>query len=79
VKLDDLSEEKLAQLMTIAEERGMRQGQDIQDALAELLARKTVGEWLLAYLDKKIRRCRNSALCSAIGFWADRIRRAKDL
>jgi hypothetical protein len=79
LKLDDLSEEKLAQLMIIAEERGMRQGQDIQDALAELLARKTVGEWLLAYLDKKIRRCRNSTLHSAIGFWADHIRRAKDL
>jgi hypothetical protein len=79
VKLDDLSEEKLAQLMTIAEERGMRQGQDIQDALAELLARKTVGEWLLAYLDKKISTCGNSALCSAIGFWANHIRREKDL
>lgn len=36
--------------MTIAEERGRRQGQDIQDALAELLARKTVGEWLLGVL-----------------------------
>ena len=64
--------------MTIAEERGMRQGQDIQDALAELLARKTVNEWLLAYLDKKISTCGNSALRSAISFWANHIRRAKE-
>jgi hypothetical protein len=78
VKLDDLSEEKLAQLMTIAEERGRRQGLDIQDALAELLARKTVGEWLLAYLDKKISKCGNSTLRSAIGFWANRIRGMKE-
>ena len=65
--------------MTIAEERGMQQGQDIQEALAELLARTTVGEWLLAYLDKKISTCGNSALHSAIGFWANHIRREKDL
>jgi hypothetical protein len=48
MELHDPSEEKLEQLMSMAVERGMRQGQDIQDALADLLARKTVGEWLLA-------------------------------
>jgi len=74
VKLDDLSEEKLGQLVTMAEEHGRRQGQDIQDALAELLARKTVGEWLLAYLDKRISKCGNSTLRSAIGFWANHIK-----
>jgi hypothetical protein len=49
MELGDVSEEKLEQLMTVAEQRGMTRGKDIQDALAELLARKAVGESLLAY------------------------------
>jgi hypothetical protein len=79
MELDDLSEKKLGQLMTMAAERGTRRGQDIQDALAELLARRQVGEKLLAYLDEETTKCSNSMLRSAISFWANHIRRVKDL
>jgi hypothetical protein len=78
MEVDELSEEKLGHLMTVAEQRGMTHGQDIQDALAELLARKAEGERLLAYLNKEIRRCQNTTRRSAIDFWADHIRCVKD-
>jgi hypothetical protein len=77
MEFGDLSEENPGQLMTAAEQRGMRHAQDVQDALAELLARKAVGESLLAYLNKETSRCGDATLECAINFWANR--RVKDL
>jgi hypothetical protein len=67
----DLSEEKLGQSMTVAEQRGMTHAKDVEDALAEPLARKAVGESLLAYLNKETSRCGDATLPSAINFWAN--------
>jgi hypothetical protein len=64
-----LSEEKLGQLMTVAEQRGMTHAKDVQDALAELLARKAVGESLMAFLNKETSRCGDATLRSATNFW----------
>jgi hypothetical protein len=77
MQFGDLSEEKPAQLMTVAEQRGMPHAEDVQDALAELLARNAVGESLLAYLNKETSRCGDATLRCAINFWANR--RVKDL
>jgi hypothetical protein len=71
MEFGDLSEQKLEQLMTVAQQRGMTHAKDVQDALAELLARKAVGESLLAYLNKETSRCGNATLRSAINFWAN--------
>ena len=79
MELGDLSEEKLGQLMTVAGQREITHGKDIQDALAEFVARKAVGESLLAYLNKETSRCRDATLRSAIDSWETRIRRMKDL
>ena len=57
----------------------MMHDQDIQDALTELIARKAVGESLLAYLNNEASRCGEVALRSAIKFWANHSRRVKDL
>ncbi len=78
MELGDVSEEKLEQLMTIAQQRGVTRGK-VQDALAELLAHKAVGESLLAYLNNEARRCGEATFRSAINFWANYIRRVKDL
>jgi hypothetical protein len=43
-ELDQLSEERLGQLMTVAEQRGMTRGKISKMRLAERLARKAVGE-----------------------------------
>ena len=67
----DLSEEKLGQSMTVAEQRGMTHVKDVEDALAEPLARKAVGESLLAYLNKETSMCGDATLRSAINFWAN--------
>jgi hypothetical protein len=67
----DLSEEKLGQSMTVAEQRGMTHAKDVQKALGELLARKAVGESSLAYLNKETSRCGDATLRSAINFWAN--------
>jgi hypothetical protein len=74
-----LSEEKLGQLMTVAEQRGMTHAKDVQDALAELLARKAVGESLMAFLNKETSRRGDATLRSATNFWANHVRRVKDL
>jgi hypothetical protein len=79
MEFGDLSEEKLGQLMTVAEQRGMPHAQDVQDALGELLARKAVGESSLVYLNKEASRYGDATLRSATNFWADHIRRVKDL
>jgi hypothetical protein len=71
MEFGDLSEEKLGQLMTVAEQRGMTHAKDVRDALAELLARKAVGESLPAYLNKETSRCGDARLRSAINFWAN--------
>ena len=79
MELGDVSEEKLEQLITVAEQRGMARGKDIQDAMAELLARKSVGESLLAYLNNEASRCGEATFRSTINFWANYIRGVKDL
>jgi hypothetical protein len=65
--------------MTAAEQREMTHGKDMQVSLAEPLARKAVGELLLAHLDKEASRCGEAALRSAINFRANYIKRVKDL
>jgi hypothetical protein len=69
------SEEKLEQLMTAVEQRGITQGKDIQDTLAELIARKAVGESLLAYLNKEGSTHGDATIRSAINSWANDINR----
>jgi hypothetical protein len=77
MEFGDLSEEKPGQLMTVAEQRGMPHAQDVQEALAELLARMAAGESLLTYLNKETSSCGDATLWCAISFWANR--RVKDL
>ena len=71
MEFGDLSEQTLGQSMTVAEQRGMTHAKDVEDALAEPLARKAVGESLLAYLNKETSRCGDATLRSAINFWAN--------
>ena len=68
MEFGDLSEEKLGQSMTVAEQRGMTHVKDVEDALAEPLARKAVGESSLAYLNKETSRYGDATLRSAINF-----------
>jgi hypothetical protein len=79
MELGDVSEEKLEQLMTVAEQRGMTRGKDIQMRWRSFFARKAVGESLLAYLNNEASRCGEATFRSTINFWANHIRHVKDL
>ncbi len=77
-ELDETTTQQLGQVDAVAAHGGIKYGLAIQDALADLLTRKAVGESLLTYLDKEASTSRDATLQSAINFWVNHIRRLKD-
>ena len=78
MELDDPTTQQLGQVDAVTAHGGIKYGLAIQDALADLLTRKALGESLLTYLDKEASTSRDATLQSAINFWVNHIRRVKD-
>ena len=78
MEFDDSSKEKLGRVDQVNLQHQMTHDLAIQEAMEACFARKTVGEHLLAYLDKEMMGCGRETHRSAINFWASHIRNVKD-
>src|SRR6266496_93562 len=77
MEFDDSSKEKVGRVDHASLQHQMTHGQAIQEAKEACSARKSIGEHLLAYLDKEIGTCDRTAPRSALNFWRNKIRNMK--
>jgi pSer/pThr/pTyr-binding forkhead associated (FHA) protein len=74
MEFDDSSKEKLGRVDQVSLQHQMTHDLAIQEAMEACFARKTIGEHLLAYLDKEIDTCDRTTYRSALNFWRNKIR-----
>ena len=77
MEFDDSSKEKLGRIDQVNLQHQMTNDQAIQEAMEACFARKTIGEHLLASLDKEIDTCARTKYRSALHFWRNKIRNMK--
>ncbi len=77
MEFDDSSKEELGRIDQVNLQDQMTQDLAIQEAMKACYARKTVGEHLLAYLDKEIDTSDRTKYRSALHFWRNKIRNMK--
>src|SRR5262249_3130312 len=77
IDLNDSSKEKLGQVDQVSLQHQMTRDLAIQDSMKARLARKAIGEHLLAYLDKEIGTCGRTIDRSALNAWRNKIRNMK--
>ena len=77
MEFDDSSKEKLGRIDQVNLQHQMTNDEAIQEAMEACFARKTIGEHLLASLDKEIDTCARTKYRSALHFWRNKIRNMK--
>lgn len=74
MEFDDSTKEKLGRVDRVNLQHQMTHDLAIQEAMEAGVARKAIGENLLAYLDKEIDTCEQTKDRSALHFWRNKIR-----
>jgi predicted component of type VI protein secretion system len=77
MEVDDSSKEKVGRVDHVSLRHQMTHDLANQEAMKACSARKTIGDHLLAYLDKEIGSCGRTTTRSALNFWRNKIRNMK--